>query len=128
MIRPATIEDVPAIVKLLQECGLYNPDLKYDQWSHPTLVADYDGHVVGMTQAIIGYPYAMMTEMAVRAGHRDQRVASALIEALEGILKAAGVQAWGAVIPEVNLNSWGRMEHLGGHLHLAGRIYFKRIA
>ena len=119
MIRPAEQEDVPQIIELLKLCNLYNPQLDYSEWSHPMLVMDASGVIVGMTQVILARPYAYMTEICVHPDWQNKGITSALLTEVESILKDCGISAWCGLATELNENSIDRMKHKGG-------IEFKR--
>lgn len=112
---------------LLFECGLMREDLDYGQgWTHPTLVAVDGDRVVGMIQALMGHPYAVITEMAVHPEHRG-RTGKALYAALEQVLREAGVTAWGCCTSQDNpFEPWIR-KMSGGKRGAPAYTYLKRL-
>ncbi len=128
MIRPATLEDVDSILRLLCACDLFNESLDYSTWSHPTLVFETDERIVGMCQMILGQPYACMTEIAVHPDYWDKGISRTLVDAMEAILKDCGIKAWYGLIMEWHEPAIKRIEHMGAKIHGKGIAYMKGIA
>lgn len=127
MIRPATTDDLEDILQLINECGLYKPQLDYSTFSQPTIVYEANEEIVGMVQMLMGHPYSYMSEICVHPKHRDQGIASKLVAAAEHVLSLCGVKAWGGLAIEENVNSQQRMLHLGGQEVKRGVVYIKVI-
>jgi N-acetylglutamate synthase-like GNAT family acetyltransferase len=93
-IRPARPEDVPALAALLRDTGIALEEVPYDDFSHPTLVAEAGGRVVGMLQCLLGKPCSVMTEMAVVPDYQHQGIGQALLSEMEDFLRSLGVTTW----------------------------------
>lgn len=127
MIRPANREDTDALIALLRACRLYNPTLDYREWSHPTLVCETDGKIIGMCQVLLGQPYAYMTEIGVHPDYQDKGIGKQLVNAMEAIMKDCGITHWCSIAMAWNENSKKRVEHIGAEIKGAGYAYLKRI-
>lgn len=127
-IRPATETDEPGMIALLYECGLMREGLDYGGgWTHPTLVAVDGARVVGLIQALMGHPYAVITECAVHPEYRG-KTGRALYAALEQCLRAADVKAWGCCTTQDNpFEPWIR-KMTGGEPGVPSYTYLKRLA
>lgn len=93
-IRPAMPDDAPRLRELLEENALTVDGLDYSVFTPPTLVGVIDGEVVGFTQAHIGAPYAIVTEMVIARAHQGKGYGVKLLEHLETVLRFSGVTAW----------------------------------
>lgn len=87
---------------LLAENGLAIDGVTYDDFSGLVLVADDEGTVIGMAQALPGKPYAVMTEFAVARSRQNGGVGLELIKGMELLLRAAGCAAWVGFCAERN--------------------------
>ena len=99
-IRPATEADVPALQALAQPIAV--PGVDYTRWTAPVLVAEHDGQVVGYVHALVGQPYAVITELAVDPDTRFKGVGARLLEGMELVLRVMGMQAWVGFMFETN--------------------------
>ncbi len=99
-IRPATEADVPALQALSQPVAV--PGVDYTRWTPPVLVAEHDGQVVGYIHALVGQPYAVITELVVAPDTRFKGVGARLLEGMELVLRIMGVRAWAGFMAEDN--------------------------
>lgn len=104
-VRPAVLDDLPAVHRLLDEAGLIVDGADYSNFSHVTLVAVRAGEVVGMVQALPGKPYAVLTEMAVAREHRGKGYGTRLLQHLDCMLRAYSCTAWVACVDEANTHT-----------------------
>ena len=93
-IRPATPEDLPAVLALLKDCGLPNADLNAASLGHFLIAGD---DAAG-NLAIIGIagiePYgkdALLRSVAVRAEYRSTGLGRQLADAAEEYARKAGI-------------------------------------
>ena len=100
IVRPARPGDEPAIVEIVERCGLGVDGLDYSRWTGILLVAERQSQVVGFMAALPGAPYAVVTEMGVLPEHQKSRAAVKLWEGMELLLRSMGVRAWAAFIGE----------------------------
>lgn len=100
IVRPARQEDLPAIVEIVERCGLRVDGLDYSRWTGVLLVAERQGQVIGFMAALPGVPYAVITEMGVLPEHQGSRAAVKLWEGMELLLRSMGVRSWAAFIGE----------------------------
>lgn len=112
IVRPARQEDIPAIVEIVERCGLGVDGLDYTQWSGIVLVAVRQSEVVGFVAALPAKPYAVITEIGVLPEHQKGRACTELIKAAELALRLAGCRAWAGYVGESRglestLKSWG---------------------
>ena len=128
MIRPMRPEDVEAVVAILQENKQMVDGVDYTQWSHPTLVAVHDGRVVGIIQALLGTPYAVMTEFSVARDCQGKQYGVRLLEHMETALRLAGISAYGAYVSKTNDHAAELFERWGGVPTGQGRGYIRRFA
>ena len=112
IVRPARQEDVPAIVEIVERCGLGVDGLDYSQWAGIVLVAVRQSEVVGFVAALPAKPYAVITEIGVLPEHQKGRACTELMKAIELALRLAGCTAWAGYVGESRgldstLKSWG---------------------
>ena len=100
IVRPARPGDEPAIVEIVERCGLGVDGLDYSRWTGILLVAERQSQVVGFMAALPGAPYAVVTERGVLPEHQKSRAAVKLWEGMELLLRSMGVRAWAAFIGE----------------------------
>lgn len=93
-IRPAQRGDEARLKAIVQACGVAQDGLSYEEWSQPTVVAELDGEVVGLAQALLGWPYSVVTEVAVLPAYQHRGVGPRLMEHLETVLGVCGAQCW----------------------------------
>ena len=94
MIRPVKPDDFPRLKALMHECGLALEGIDYDRWGPVTLVYERQGTVVAFVQALLGAPYAVITEMAVDPHFQSKGYGARLLSHLETVLREYGVTAW----------------------------------
>ena len=127
MIRPMRPEDVEAVVAILQENKQMVDGVDYTQWSHPTLVAVHDGQVVGIIQALLGTPYAVMPEFSVARAFHGKQYGVRLLEHMETALRLAGIAAYAAYVSDTNDHAADLFERWGGTPTGHGRGYIRRL-
>ena len=93
-VRVATHEDLPSLKALLEDTGLAIKELRYDNFTHPVLVAEVEGKVVGMLSALLGHPYCYITEIAVAPEWQNRGVATQLGLTFEDHIRLMGYTAW----------------------------------
>jgi N-acetylglutamate synthase-like GNAT family acetyltransferase len=126
IVRPAQQKDIPAIVEIVERCGIGVEGLDYSTWTGVLLVAERGGQVVGFMAALPGSPYAVVTEMGVLPEHQKGRAAVKLWEGMELILRSMGVRAWAAFIGEKrDVND--TMPKLGAVETGAGRMWLRSL-
>ena len=124
IVRPARAGDEPAIVEIIERCGLGAEDVDYTRWTGLLLVAERQSQVVGFMAALPGAPYAVITEMGVLPEHQKGRAAVKLWEAMEVVLRSLGVTAWASYIGEKrDLNT--TMPKLGAVDQGPGRMWLR---
>ena len=112
IVRPARADDIPAIVEIVERCGLGVDGLEYSQWSGIVLVAVRQSEVVGFVSALPAKPYAVITEIGVLPEHQKGRACTELIKAMELALRLAGCSAWAGYVGDVRgldeaMKTWG---------------------
>ena len=100
IVRPAQDKDLPAILNIVERCGVKVDGLNYADWSGILLVAVRQSEVIGFISALPGKPYAVITEMGVLPEHQKSRAARELWQGVELLLRSLGVSAWAAFIGE----------------------------
>jgi N-acetylglutamate synthase-like GNAT family acetyltransferase len=94
VIRPARPEDFPRLNALIHDCGLAIEGVAYDRWEPVTLVCECKGEIIGVAQALLGMPYAVITEVAIDPRYQHQGHGIRLLSHLETVLREYGVTAW----------------------------------
>ncbi len=100
IVRPAQQQDLPAIVSVIERCGLSMEGLEYTDWSGVVLVAIRQSEVVGFISALPAKPYAVITEMGVLPEHQKGRAARMLIDGMDLLLRHLGCTAWAGYVGE----------------------------
>lgn len=116
---------MPDIVSLLKDGGLYNAKLDYSEMSHPTIVAEYDGVVIGFVQGLIGRPYTVVTEIAISPSARGLGVGRGLMAELERCAKDSGSSAIFAATSVDNDDVNAKITHSWGTYIGDGRLYVR---
>ena len=98
IVRPAQQQDLPAIVEIVERCGLGVEGLDYSEWSGVLLVAVRQSEVVGFISALPAKPYAVITEMGVLPEHQKGRAARMLIDGMDLLLRHLGCRAWAGYV------------------------------
>lgn len=93
-IRPALPDDAERLLEILRENRQTLDGVDYSIWTPYTLVAVQDGVVEGLMQAHLGAPYAVVTELAISRAHHGQGYGVKLAQAMEILLRAAGVTSY----------------------------------
>ena len=114
IVRPATQADIPAIVEIVERCGLGGDGIDFSVWqNHVVLVAVRQAQVVGFVACVPAKPCSIVTEFAVLPEHQGGRAAVKLIEGLELVLRHMGMTHWAAWVREKNGVMRGIMDKLG---------------
>ena len=124
MIRPARPSDFPRLDALIRDCGLAVDGVAYDRWGPITLVCERRGEVIGVGQALIGMPYAVITEMAIDPRYQRQGHAIRLLAHLETLLRDYGVSAWVAFAGDKS-EAAGLLDRLSVQIQGTGRAFVK---
>lgn len=98
MIRPARVDDLPAIHDLLVTNNLLVDGVDYSDFSPPVLVAVRGQQTIGMVHALIGKPYAIISELAILPEHQNKGYAIKLLRAMELLLRSMGITALAAFV------------------------------
>lgn len=93
-IRPAFPGDTERMLEILQENKQTLDGVDYDSWTAYTLVMVREGIVEGLIQAHLGAPYSVVTELAISRAHHGKGYGVKLANAMEVVLRAAGVTAY----------------------------------
>ncbi len=112
IVRPARQEDIPAIVEIIERCGLGVEGLDYTQWSGITLVAVRQEQIVGFVNALPGAPYGIIREIGVLPEHQKGRACAKLMESVELMLRSVGCRAWAGYVGDTRglddlMKTWG---------------------
>ena len=99
----------------------------YSTFSHPTLVADEGGEVVGVLQAVVGVPYTMLTDMAVARAWQGKGIGAALLEGMELVLRVMGVRAWMTYAALDNERAQHGLESRGARMLGQGVAYVRSL-
>ena len=127
MIRPIRQEDTETVQAILQENKQMLDGVDYTQWTHPTLVAVKDGEVVGVIQALLGLPYAVVTELSIARHVHSQGYGTRLIQHLETALRLAGVTAYVAYVADLNESAIEQFERYGAISTGHGQGFVRRF-
>jgi ribosomal protein S18 acetylase RimI-like enzyme len=127
MIRLALPSDWPMLRGLLQENGLAVDGLEYAAFTPPCLVMVRDGEVVAFIQALVGQPYAVVTELAVARQHQRKGYGIRLLQHMETLLRASGCSAWMAFTGEKNERVNEQLEHYGARCTGNGTVWVKGL-
>ena len=100
IVRPVKPSDIPAIVEIVERCGLGVDGLNYSEWTGVVLVCVRQEQVIGFMAALPGHPYAVITEYGVLPEHQKSRAAFKLWESMELLLRSLGCKAWGTIVSE----------------------------
>lgn len=127
MIRPAREVDFPRLKQLVHDCGLAVEGIAYDHWGPVTLVYERQGEIVGFAQALLGMPYAVITELAIDPRFQRRGYAVRLCEHLETVMRQYGVTAWVTFTGEKSdaanaLERWGARR-----VHGTGSAFTKEL-
>ena len=126
MIRPAKPDDFPRLKELIHDCGLALEGVNYDRWGPVTLVYERKGEVIGLIQALLGMPYAVITEAAIDPRFRHQGVSLRLLSHLETVLREYGVAAWVAFAGEKS-DAAEILDRLSTQIRGTGHGFVKRL-
>ena len=126
-IRPARREDVPAIQALLEENKLLLDGVEYTDFTHPCLVAIRNDEIIGMIHAHVGRPYAVITDLAVRGDVQSHGIGVRLAQAMELLLRVAGVTAYVAFCAASDTRMADMLERFGFTTTGLGRGFVRRL-
>ena len=122
IIREATLDDVPELALLMEQLGYptssENMQLRFNNIetkpNYRTLVAEYEGNIVGMVGLSINYTYeidgsyARILAFVVNSSYRNKGIGTKLIQEAEEWASRQGAIA-------IALNSGNRPERLAAH-------------
>lgn len=128
VIRPATLEDLEALRGLLDENELRVDGIAYDDFTQPVLVAERDGEVVGMIQALLGQPMCVITECVVAVRYHDHGYGVRLLQAMEAVMRSQGLTAWQAYTARTNRHAHRILERYGARSTGQGMGYVRTLA
>ncbi len=127
IVRPARQDDIPAIVEIVERCGLGVDGLDYSAWSGVILVAVRQDEVIGFVAALPGSPYAIVTEIGVLPEHQRGRACIKLMESLELLLRSLGVKAWAGYVGSKRDDVQDMLERWGGRKEGDGTMYIRNL-
>ena len=128
IVRPARQEDIPAIVEIVERCGLGVDGLDYSKWSGVILVAVRQTEVIGFIAAIPGSPYAVLTEIGVAPEHQRGRTGVELLKSMELLLRSLGVQAWVTFVGSKREDVQDMVNRWGGRCEGEGKMFVRNLA
>jgi len=128
IVRPARQEDIPAIVEIVERCGLGVDGLDYSKWTGVVLVAVRQNEIIGFVSALAGAPYAVITEIGVLPEHQKSRACAKLLESMELILRSLGVPAWAGYVGSKREDVQDMIDRWGGRREGDGRMYVRNLA
>ena len=116
-VRPAQDKDLPAIVEIVERCGIKTDGLDYTDWTGVLLVAVRQSQVIGFIAALPGRPYAVVTEFGVLPEFQKTRACRELANGMDLLLRSLGCKAWAGYVGakrEINdmMTKWGA-QHTG---------------
>lgn len=123
-VRPLRPDDLDAVRALMAENAMLLDGVAYDDFTG-VLVAEIEGNVVGMIQALVGKPYAVVTEIAVDRKYQEVGVGVALIQSMELLLRCSGVAAWVAITGETNETINAKLDAYGARCTGRGVAWLK---
>ena len=126
-VRPATQADIPAIVEIVERCGLKADDVDYAQWSGIVLVAVRQSEIVGFVHALPARPYSIITHIAVLPEHRKGRASTKLMESAELFLRHLGCGNWFTHIYEKDGALRESVRHWGAYEAPVPGYLYKRV-
>ncbi|MDE1927010.1 MAG: GNAT family N-acetyltransferase [Burkholderiales bacterium] len=141
-IRPATPDDVEAIVALIRELAAFEqlahlvvvtpqslaPQLFGPRPAAEAIVAEADGAVVGFAlffpnfSTFLGRPGLYLEDLYVRPAHRGGGIGRALLEHLGALAVERGCGRFEWSVLDWNANAIGFYERMGAQLLPDGRI------
>lgn len=129
-IRLATVDDIPAMQRVLLSCGLATDKDVRVIAGGLLIVAEDEGDVVGVMQTLLGFPCAYITYLAVLPSHRRKgKTAHQLVLTTERELAQLGIPHWLASADAGDrvwcrtLEKWGAVA--SDH---ARRLYTRKLA
>jgi N-acetylglutamate synthase-like GNAT family acetyltransferase len=93
-IRPATLQDLEGIQRVLSACDLDISGVDYSRWDGVALVAEQDEQVVGFAHVIPTHPVAILTVLGVLPAYRKAHVGTELLKGMELLLRSLGMKVW----------------------------------
>ena len=127
IVRPARAGDEPAIVEIIERCGLGAEGVDYTRWTGLLLVAERQSQVVGFMAALPGAPYAVITHIVIAPEHRKGRAKMKLMESAELILRHLNCGNWFTHIYEKDDNLRASAQHWGAHEAPSPGYLYKRV-
>ncbi len=105
-VRPARVEDLPIIGKILEECEIaLGQDTS--EFTGICLVCVRGSEVIGFAQAIPARPIAYFALLAVLPAYQKTRAAYKLVEGVELLLRASGCKEYSAFVTQEK-SAWQR--------------------
>lgn len=92
MIRPATVYDLTRVQELSRTVAVNG--MFYAHFTPPLLVLELEGVVQGYCHALLGQPYAVITELVVAPEVHGKGYGAQLLDGMELVLRVAGCKAW----------------------------------
>lgn len=127
-IRPATQDDVPAILTIVEKCALGLEGVDYSKWDGLTLVAQRGMEVVGFVNVLPAKPLAVITEIGVLPEHQGGRALVELMKGLELLLRSLGCKAWVGYVGEKRTRAREVLSHWENTVECnVGSMYLRRF-
>ena len=126
-VRPATQQDLPAVIAIVDACGLRVEGVDYTEWTGWLLVVERQGEVIGMIHVIPAKPYAIIAELGVLPVFQKSRAAVKLIEAAELLLRANALRGWAAYIGHARNGFHASVEAWGGTNLGSGTMHWREL-
>ena len=127
IVRPARQEDIPAIVEIVERCGLKADDVDYSAWSGIVLVAMRQSEIVGFVHVLPARPYSIITHIAVLPEHRKGRAVVKLMESAELLLRHSGCGNWFTHVYEKDEALRESVRHWGAYEAPVPGYLYKRV-
>jgi len=128
IVRPATKDDLPAILDVMDRCQLAMEDVNYSNWSGWLLLAVRQSQIIGLIHVLPAQPYCMIQEFGVLPEFQGGRAAHKLIEAAELMMRVSGYSEWCAFVGNdkngfhETMQSWGAIASGGD-----GKAYRRKL-
>jgi len=126
IVRPARQEDIPAIIEIVERCGLRIDGLDYSKWSGVVLVAVRQDQIVGFISALPGSPYGVITEIGVLPEYQKGRACHKLMESMELLLRSLGMAAWAGYVGDIR-GLDDSMKKIGAESTGVGSMWLRRL-
>jgi len=127
IIRPATKDDLPAIMAIRERCALAVDGVNYTDWSGWLLVAERQSQVIGLVHVIPSKPYAIVAEFGVLPEFQKGRAGHKLIEAAELMMRVSGYTEWVAFVGNDRNGFHETIQSWGAILSGEGKSYWRKL-